>query len=416
MQYFQVDSIYRRLAQDVAIALEKCDESSDNTSMHSLSRKCRMNRVLGSTWLLCSTLLATVSVAAEDSGGDIARWVNQLSADRFADRELATLKLIEAGVPAIESVQAAIGSGDPEASQRGLQVLRQLALSDTEATEEAARAALENIARDKTSRAHARARQTLDGLNELRQDRAIAAIRRLGGSVDEAAFNQVVFGGWEVVTSFRVTIDDNWKGGKSGLRYLRWLPDLREVTFRGKEVQDDWVASIAGLEKLTSVELNRTSVSDAAMATAKSLPMLDRFAVKYTPVTDAAIDDLQAIRAASVIMLYGTKISPAGAEKLKTAAADTAVRIDYRRGAFLGVGCQQTDDGCAIFQVHPGSCAEKAGIQEGDLVLQYNGKPVASFEDLTALIAENVAGDKVTMKLRRFDEELTKELTLGEWE
>ena len=92
------------------------------------------------------------------------------------------------------------------------------------------------------------------------------------------------------------------------------------------------------------------------------------------------------------------------------------VRIDYRRGAFLGVGCQQTDDGCAIFQVHPGSCAEKAGIQEGDLVLQYNGKPVASFEDLTALIAENVAGDKVTMKLRRFDEELTKELTLGEWE
>jgi S1-C subfamily serine protease len=115
-------------------------------------------------------------------------------------------------------------------------------------------------------------------------------------------------------------------------------------------------------------------------------------------------------------MLYGTKISPAGADQLKAAAADTAVKIDYRRGAFLGVGCHQTEAGCAIAQVHPGSCAEKGGVQEGDIVLSYNDKPVKTFEDLTGFIAENVAGDKVTLKLKRFDEELTKELTLGEWE
>lgn len=360
-------------------------------------------------------LLANVAAAADASSENIDRWVQQLSADRFAERESATFQLIEAGVPAIEPVLVAIGGDDPEASQRGLQVLRQLALSDDETTEDAARTALEKIAGDAASRARTRAKQTLEGLNEMRQDRAIAAIRRLGGTVDEATFDQFV-GAWEVAKHIRVTIDDNWQGGRKGLKYLRWLPDLREVTFRGKSVQDDWVTSIAGLDKLTNVELNRVAISDAAIATAKTLPMLDRFAVKYTPITDAAIDDLKAIKAASTIMLYGTKISPEGAEQLKVASADAAVKIDYRRGAFLGVGCQQTEEGCAIAQVHPESCAEKAGVQEGDVVLEFNGKPVASFENLTALIAENVAGDKVKIKLKRFDEELTKELTLGEWD
>lgn len=374
-----------------------------------------MNRWLFyGTWLLAACA-SSFARAADATPEQVAAWVQQLSADRFADRELATLKLIEAGVPAIEQVQAAIGRDDLEASQRGLQVLRQLALSDTESTEDAARAALEQIAGDSESRARSRARQTLDGLNEQRQDRAIAAIRRLGGNVEESTFNQFI-GAWQLVTTFRVTIDDNWQGGRSGLKYLRWLPDLREVTFRGKAVQDDWVAAIAGLEKLTSVELNRTSISDAGVKTAATLPMLDRFAVKYTPLTDGAIDHLKEIKSASIIMLYGTKISPEGAEQLKAAGAEAAVKIDYRRGAFLGVGCQQTDGGCTIAQVHPGSCAEKAGVQEGDIVLEYNGKPVATFENLTGFISENVAGDKVTLKLKRFDEEMTKEVTLGEWE
>ncbi len=372
--------------------------------------------------IVCALVVggSSFALAAEPSPDDvlpdeIAAWVQQLSADRFADRELATLKLIEAGVPAIEPVKAAIGKDDLEASQRGLQILRQLSLSDTEATEDAARAALEQIAGDSQSRARARARQTLDGLNELRQDRAIAAIRRLGGNVEESNYNQFI-GVLQVVTTFRVTIDDNWQGGRAGLKYLRWLPDLRAVTFRGKAVQDDWVGAIEGVDKLTSVELNRTSITDAGLKIAKTLPMLDRFAVKYTPVTDAVIADLKQVKSASIIMLYGTKITPAGAEQLKAAAAEVAVKIDYRRGAFLGVGCQQTDGGCTIAMVHPGSCAEKAGVQEGDIVLEYNGKPIATFENLTGYISENIAGDKVTLKLKRFDTELNKELTLGEWD
>ena len=53
----------------------------------------------------------------------------------------------------------------------------------------------------------------------------------------------------------------------------------------------------------------------------------------------------------------------------------------------------------------------------GDIVVEYGGKPVPDFQTLTSLIGENVAGDKVKIKLRRDGfGELDKELTLGEWD
>lgn len=345
----------------------------------------------------------------------IETWVKNLSAGRFAERELATQELIEAGEAAIGPVSAAVRGEGLETLERGLIVLKQLALADDEATEDAARAALEDLAKADESRAALRARRTLDMLNELRQDRAIAALRKLGATVDENTFNQFV-GVWQLQTTFSVTIDDDWHGGERGLKYLRWLPDLQTVTFRGKQVQDEWLASISGLEKLAVVEINRARVSDAAVKQLGTLPSLSRLTVKYSPLTDAAIDDLKELKMASLIMLYGTKITPDGAEKL-TAAAGANVKIDYRRGAFLGVGCQQTEAGCTISQVQPNSAAEKADIRVGDIITEYAGKPVPDFQTLTSLIGENVGGDTVTLKLRRGgDEELTKELTLGEWD
>ncbi len=266
---------------------------------------------------------------AESAPPQIEAWVKNLSAGRFAERELATQELIDAGEAAIGPVSAAVRGEGLETLERGLIVLKQLALADDEATEDAARAALEDLAKEDKSRAALRARRTLDVLNELRQDRAIAALRKLGATVDENTYNQFV-GVWQLQTSFSVTIDDDWHGGERGLKYLRWLPDLQTVTFRGKQVQDQWLASVSGLEKLAIVEINRASVSDAAVKQLGTLPALSRLTVKYSPLTDAAIDDLKELKMASLIMLYGTKITPDGAEKL-TAAAGANVKIDYRR-------------------------------------------------------------------------------------
>lgn len=381
----------------------------------------RLQILLTAVLILAASALSADEPNAPDSEpakitpAEIDGLVKQLSADRFAERELATQQLIEAGAVVIEPVAAAVRGDEPETVDRGLHVLRRLGLADDESTEDAARAALEKLAAEKQSRAASRAKNTLAYLNSLRQDRAIAAIRKLGGTVDETTYSQFV-GVVELVTVYDVKIDESWKGGRKGLKYVRWLPDLRMVTFRGKQVESDWLQAIEGLEHVSAVELNRTSVDDAGVASLKSLPGLEQLSVKYSPITDNAIEQLKEVRASGIIMLFGTKITPQGAQKLRDAMADTGVRIDYRRGGFLGVGCYQTEAGCTISRVQPDSAALKADIRVGDVVTEFAGKPVPDFQSLTALIGEHDIGETVSLKLRRGDEELTKQLTLGEWD
>jgi S1-C subfamily serine protease len=90
--------------------------------------------------------------------------------------------------------------------------------------------------------------------------------------------------------------------------------------------------------------------------------------------------------------------------------------IDYRHGAFLGIGCQPGENGCVIYTVRPNTAADKGGLQIKDVIYEYGGKPVSDFEQLTAMIAENRAGDTVTVKVLRQGEKLEKRVTLGQWE
>ena len=357
----------------------------------------------------------TSAEAATVAAEQIDQWIEQLAGNRFAEREEAMQKLIDAGAAAIEPVAEAIPGSPPETTQRGLNVLRELGLSDDEQVEDAARSALNKLAGGDT-RAANRAKNVLKYLNELRQDRAIAMIRKLGGTVDEATVNRFI-GGWQISTQYDVKLDEKWQGGVKGLKYIRWLPDVRMVQFRGKQVDNRWVESIAGLDDLSAVELNRTSVSDEAAVHFKTMTGLSQLSVKYSPLTDAAVEELKHIKSADIVMLFGTKITPAGAEALKKATEESGVRIDFRRGAFLGVGCTQTEAGCTISQIHPDSAAQKQDIRVNDVITEYAGKPVPDFQTLTSLIGEHVAGDKVKLKLTRQGVgELEKELTLGEWD
>ena len=94
---------------------------------------------------------------------------------------------------------------------------------------------------------------------------------------------------------------------------------------------------------------------------------------------------------------------------------------------FLGVQMQElTDDireglgvdaeyGVLISTVIKDSPAEKAGLEEGDIVTRFNGKRVESAEELREMVAETEVGDEVKIELLRDDEEETLTVTIGEW-
>ena len=92
--------------------------------------------------------------------------------------------------------------------------------------------------------------------------------------------------------------------------------------------------------------------------------------------------------------------------------------------AYLGVTVRDLDTetaqsyglptGVYINSVSEGSCAEKAGIQAGDVLTSFNGKALASTTELQAELNRCRAGDEVSIRVWRSGRELDLTVTLDE--
>jgi serine protease Do len=80
---------------------------------------------------------------------------------------------------------------------------------------------------------------------------------------------------------------------------------------------------------------------------------------------------------------------------------------------YLGVRGDPDADNCKIGEVVAGSPAEKAGLLAEDIVVRFAGKKVETFEDLSALVQTRSPGDKVELQVRRDDQFVTLEATIG---
>jgi len=80
--------------------------------------------------------------------------------------------------------------------------------------------------------------------------------------------------------------------------------------------------------------------------------------------------------------------------------------VDYGAWVQKGTGGEP-----AIF---PGSVAEKTGLKEGDIILEFNGEKITTNNTLAKIIMKYNPGDKVTLKILREGEEKIFEVTLDE--
>ncbi len=70
--------------------------------------------------------------------------------------------------------------------------------------------------------------------------------------------------------------------------------------------------------------------------------------------------------------------------------------------------------GAYVTTVQEGSCAEKAGVQEGDIITSFDGKEVTSSAEVIELKRQHKAGDEVEMVVNRKGEDVLIKLTLDE--
>ena len=92
--------------------------------------------------------------------------------------------------------------------------------------------------------------------------------------------------------------------------------------------------------------------------------------------------------------------------------------------AYLGVTVRDLNDSTAqtyglpvgpmVQSVSEGSCTEKAGVQQGDIIIGYEGKTIESYTDLVAALHHSKAGDTVTLTVFRAGAQLDLTVTLDE--
>lgn len=102
---------------------------------------------------------------------------------------------------------------------------------------------------------------------------------------------------------------------------------------------------------------------------------------------------------------------------LAYAVAQQIVAGEEVQLAFLGVGVSDAAGdrpGALVEEVVPGSGAEAAGLQLGDVITAVNGVILTESADLRARIIEKAPGDTIELTVLRNGEELTVEATLGD--
>jgi len=354
-----------------------------------------MKLTLGLILNLC-IFLTGVGIAKAQSDTSVDVLVKQLSSRRFIDREQATLSLIDQGTNVIPLLLKQLEDQSFEGITRSLHILSELTLSDKQGFKANGipRQSLEKLANSQNNRIARQATSSLDRINIIRESDAIRGLTKLG-----ARYNRIYTRvGADSRYVQQLHLDNGWQGNPEDLYMLPWVASAEELFIEELEIDEHWFAIISRMRRLTSLVIKRCPLNDDSAKYIAKLTALTNLDIRYCPITDAGFDQLHPLKKLAYVKLYGTRGTKEGADRLKQIIK---AELDFRLGAFLGVGCRQPPAACYVESVQPNTGAFKAGLMVGDIITAFDNRPVKDFNDLRRIISGHRPGDKSKVTVTR---------------
>ncbi|HEV7281413.1 MAG TPA: PDZ domain-containing protein [Pirellulaceae bacterium] len=368
--------------------------------------------VLGATLQPLSAQGNPAPTTGEASAVDAAELVEQLDSDAYDQRERATTRLSEAGAAAIDPLTERLPRGSREMIARGMYVLTRLSLSREEATAERARQTLEAFAADPETPLGRQAEIALDDLNAKILTETVARLRDLGAEIKTQIVSDAGLVRENVAS---LSIGEDWRGEPKDLELVRRLGGASDVRLSGARFDDAAVAIVADLENLQTLTLKKVKLTAAGLANLEQVDSLSELQIFYCS-GDEAIPTLEKLRSLDKLRLYGTKLTGEGTTRLEqTFGPNNQMRLDVRRGAFLGIRGDKIQEGALIMEVVEGSAAADAGMRPGDILVRIDDKPVPDFETVLTHVAQFLPGHEVKFGVLRNGERFERKVVLGEW-
>ena len=100
-------------------------------------------------------------------------------------------------------------------------------------------------------------------------------------------------------------------------------------------------------------------------------------------------------------------------ETVQTIAEQLIQYGKVRRG-WLGVRIESSAAGVRVTEVFEDSPAQRAGIRTQDVIVEFNRTPVHTHTELQKLVAHSAPNVEVTVGIRRSQQELQRNVVLGE--
>ena len=293
----------------------------------------------------------SVPVMSNEDRQSLAADLKAVEHAEFRVREAAVQRLAARGGSVVAPLAALAQTGSAEASVRAFELLRQLYRDGDDETYEAVETTYESLLQSDNVLAASRAEAAIEAVSEVRHRRALASFRKLGGLVQFTSEEDPTEGAAPPPISAAM-INQQWKGGDDGLKYLRRIEDFRPaIQFRSPP---------------------------------------------------------------GIYFIRGAKISPEALDGLK---ADFGRAVAERGPACLGVQQKQEvgDEVLRINEVVVDSAAGRAGLQSGDVILEFDGVPIPNFKVLVEKIGDRQPGDKILILYARDGEQKTTTAELLEW-
>ncbi|PHQ36909.1 PDZ domain-containing protein [Rhodopirellula bahusiensis] len=364
--------------------------------------------------------LALIPVAHAATPEEIAAQIESLSSDSYLRRENATNALLKAGSAAIEPLVKVLKRGDLETTQRAIGILQSIAM---------ARPILEGdsdhpkLARPDSEQPDAwESLLTLSTMGGSRGERATMAIEeithvRRSQTVQTLSMQGALIGVKEFVygatTNLQrvVEINEAYQGDDSLLELLRWVDRVEFARIEGPAIRQDVLKGVTQMPDLKTLSLLYGDINMETMKVIGDLESIDHLEFRYVPLNEELLDAIATLPIRISLTLNGTDLSSDQVDALRQTLP--GLNIEFKRGGFLGVRCNDSFNECIIQSVVDDSGAEVAGLQRDDVIIRANGEPVKKFADLQAVINTRDPGQTIRIGYRRLNVEYETDAKLG---
>lgn len=325
----------------------------------------------------------------------------QLRSDSYRVRRAAASRLLGAGQAAVDILAQQATSGDLEPSLAAISILEQIASAAPLAAADSAYPVLKRLSEEGATSVAPRATEAVSQIQRRRSSIARERLSEAGLSVGFGNF--LIESRTEPLV--RLVVPADWEGDPEVLDYCRWLHFVAHALVTGPAVDAEVIERVALLPDLEVLVLHQTpGVDAAALEPLKQVDQLMRLELRYVPIAIADIDALAELPIQQSLTLFGTGIPPSKSEEVSRALP--RININITSGAFLGITGAIHERPCVVSSVVPGTAADEAGMQQGDIVTQVAEQKIRDFTDLQEAIGMQPPNVPISIKVLRQGEPL----------